>query len=480
MTMSPWRTLRVALGGALLPAIASLVATAALDGCVDDNAGVPAPLDAGRGGASSSSGSSSVSCASVAASRSDAGFSLPPAPCVDPSSLGPGQLLLTASGELLATQGYAFPDPNGTFADGWQVTFTHVIATVDRVSLWTNPDLVPTDQSQHGPLVAELDGPWAIDVHANGPSFPYLDGKETGARAVAFAVLGSENRNGNASFPTETRLGVGFSLVQPTSRALNVNLDADGLDAYASMIEGRCTVYYSGTATWEGNRNGGTCVAPSDAGAAFDAGNGAGNEAEFAKIPRTVRFDLCFRPADLGALQPGDPETSYVNCDNQDNDPAMGLNGEPHQRGVAFKSNTYAVGEVTIHTDHPFWESTQHDTPARFDPFAAQVVGVATDGGVPTVHFEDLRGVDYTGFTDRGGSVLPWRTCDPNYQNPNGGSRVGQMHFDPVAVAHCTNGDHATGLCDTYDFSKYNQSTQGHWNGADGLCYVQRHYPSPP
>jgi hypothetical protein len=96
------------------------------------------------------------------------------------------------------------------------------------------------------------------------------------------------------------------------------------------------------------------------------------------------------------------------------------------------------------------------------------------------VHLSDVVGVDYIAFTDRLGNALPWRTCDPNYQNPNGRSRVGQMDFDPVNVPRCLNGDHATGICDYYDFSKYNQSTQGHWNGADGLCFVQRHYPSPP
>jgi hypothetical protein len=438
-------------------------------GCTSGTGGGGLTLDSGA--------SSSGSCISVAAQSSDAGFALPIAPCVDQSSLQPGQLLLTASGEILALQGYTFPDPNGTFADGWAVTFSHYIATFDKVSLWANPDMVPTDQSQHGPLVAELDGPWAVDMHLNGANFPYIDGKEQGERAIAFAVLANQNMNGNAPFPTDgTRLAVGFSAVEPTPNALNVNLDADGLDAYAYMIQNQCTVYYRGTATWQGNLNGGLCVLPGDAG----AGNGLGNEAEFANIPPTVDFDFCFKPADLGALQAGDPETSYINCDNQDNDPAPGLNGEPHERGIAFPSNRYVVGEVTFHTDHPFWESTEHDTPARFDQFAAQVVGVATDGGVPTVHFADVLGINYLAFTDRQGNVLPWRTCDPNYENPNGGSRVGQMHFDPVKVPQCTGGDHSTGLCDYYDFSKYDQSTQGHWNGSDGLCFVERRYPSPP
>jgi hypothetical protein len=40
------------------------------------------------------------------------------------------------------------------------------------------------------------------------------------------------------------------------------------------------------------------------------------------------------------------------------------------------------------------------------------------------------------------------------------------------------NGDPSTGFRDYADFSTYNQSTQGHLN-SDGLCVVQRHYPSP-
>jgi hypothetical protein len=449
-------------------------------------AAVPPLVLAGSACSSSSSGGGltvdSGSCTSVAADKGTSGFSLKAAPCVDEKSLQPGQILLTASGEQLALTGYDFPSMNGDFADGWKVAFRHYIATFDKVSLWNNPDSVTTDQSKVGSLVAELDGPWVVDMHLNGGSFPYIDGKEMGERAIAFAVLANENKNGGAAFPTDgTRLAVGFSVVVPTPNALNVNLDADGIDAYKYMIDNGCTVYYRGTATWQGSAGGGLCHVPSaDGGVSSDAGDGKGNEAEFANLPQTVDFDFCFKPANSGGLQPGQAETSWINCDNQDNDPATGLNGEPHQRGIAFPKDKYVIGEVTFHTDHPFWESTEHDTPARFDQFAAQLVGVTSDGGVPTVHFEDTKGVNYLGFTDKQGNVLPWRTCDPNYTNPNGGSRVGQMHFDPVKVPQCTNGDHATGLCDYYDFSKYNQSTQGHWNGADGLCFVQRHYPSPP
>jgi hypothetical protein len=428
--------------------------------------------DTGSGqDASGTGGDTGASDATVA----DAGFTLPllQPPLSGPP--GPGQLLLTASGESLALSGYNFPaahsgDP--VFADGWEVLFDHFIATFDKVTLWSNPDMVPTDQSMHGPLIAEKVGPWAVDLSLNAASFPYIDGKELGERAVAFAVIDNQNKNGNAPFPTDgTRFAVGFSEVVATPQAMNVNLGPAGLALYQSMIQKGCVALYVGQATWKGDQ--GLCNGtPSDAGA-----GGIGQEPEFTKIPPTVRFELCFKPR--AQLPAGSVETSYINCDNQDNDPAMPLNSEPHQRGIAFKANTYSVGEVTFHTDHPFWESTKHDTPARFDPFAAQMTG-GGDGGIPTVHMDDVIGVDYTGFKDKQGNLLPWRTCDPNYANPNGGSRSGQMHFDPVAVPHCTNNDPSTGLCDYYDYSKYNQSTQGHWNGADGLCFVQRNYPSPP
>jgi hypothetical protein len=451
------------------------VAIASLAGACGGGSGSK-PADAGEVDASEDG-------APVPGVGTDGGFSLRPAPSVDPNALQNGTLVLSASGEALALQGYNFPAQNpgdGVFADGWEVRFSHFIATFDKVSLWKEPDRSPADQSQVGALVAELDGPWAVDLHTNGPGWPYIDGKEQGERAVVFAVLPNQNKlSGSPAFPTDgTRLAIGFSAVVATPSALNVNLDADALAEYAAMVDNHCTVLYVGQATWKGDQATGVCVTPSDAGTAGGKG-GVGGEAEFGLLPRTVNFDLCYKPADSAGLQPGDPETSWINCDNADNDPAPPLDAEPHQRGVAFFANKYTVGEVTFHTDHPFWESTQHDTPARFDPFAAQLAGAPADGGIPTVHLSDVIGVDYTWFTDKLGNLLPWRTCDPNYLPPSGIIRVGPMNFNPVSVPHCVGGDHSTGLCDYYDFSKYNQSTQGHWNGADGLCFVTRHYPSP-
>src|ERR1022692_2153146 len=85
-----------------------------------------------------------------------------------PTDPGPGGILFSCSGEVLALTGYPFPPVNSgdpVFVDGWDVKFTRLLVTVDRIKMWTNPDKTPGDQSQTGALVAEvLDGPFAIDL----------------------------------------------------------------------------------------------------------------------------------------------------------------------------------------------------------------------------------------------------------------------------------------------------------------------------
>jgi hypothetical protein len=122
--------------------------------------------------------------------------------------------------------------------------------------------------------------------------------------------------------------------------------------------------------------------------------------------------------------------------------------------------------------DHPFWDSFQENSPLHWDQIAAQYVGVAN----PVAHTEDLKGVNFTAFTDKKGVALPWRTCDPSFfQAP-----MGQLHFDPLKVNVTIGGsDAATGLRDNYDFIRYTQATQGHLN-SQGICHIDRQYPSPP
>ena len=356
---------------------------------------------------------------------------------------GAGGVRFAISGEVLALTGYAFPpasDDDAAFVDGWEVKFTHLLTTVDKITLSENPDSVPGDESKTGAPVAQLTGPWAVDLAHGDPS--YLPGKGgPGEEAVPFASIGK-------GLATDgTRYAFGFDIITANAGAKMVNVTGDAMAAYATMVTDGCAVLYQGTATFKGDKTDASCYP--------DA---------YKTWPDVVNFNLCFKSP-----------TTYINCQNPDNDPAQGFAGEEHQRGVPLKSDASVIAQLTVHTDHPFWDSVLHDSPAHFDQFAARVVGQA---GTPTVTLEMTKGVDYTAYTDVNNVPLQWRYCTPPPTDVHP-KLTGAMSFDPQSIPHATGADASTGLRDYYDFATYNQSTQGHLN-SDGLCFVSRNYPSPP
>jgi hypothetical protein len=407
----------------------------------------------------------SVTCASAqscaaATPAPDAGLAegapAPLRPFTRPADPGSGGILFTASGEAAATEGVAFPPASAgapVFVDGWSVRFTRLLVTLDDLTLSAGPNVSPGDESCTQPEVARVTGPWAVDLARAGD----LPGKGGGGeRAVSIAALpGGFDTSGSTGY------AFGFDVVPAAAAAFNVNLDADGLVDYAQMVNEGCTVLYVGTATFNGASC--TCPTPSDAAhACTDRGAG------WPQLGDRVPFRFCFKsPA------------SYLNCQNPD-DGGEPLAGEEAPRGIYFQKGSSVVAQATLHADHPFWDSVLHDTPAHFDQFAARVVGQGPPGtGVtfPTVTLEMTRGVDYTQVTDAQGTHLSWRTCTPPDASIHA-PFVGPMAFDAQSVPHAPGADACTGLRDLYDFSTYDQSTQGHLN-SDGLCYVVRHYPSP-
>jgi hypothetical protein len=407
------------------------------------------------GGAKPDAGSATDTSSQPDEGPSDGGGSVVFDSFVSPADPGAGALWFAASGELLALSGYPFPPVNDgapAFVDGWAVQFKHLLVTLDKIRVSSNPDVSPGDQSLTGPapgspgggLVAEVDGPWAVDLAATNAAS--LDGNgDPGVKAQPLAVLKSQNKNGNAPFATDgTRYGVGFDIARATSPVFNVNLDPDAQADYALMVQQQCTVLYVGTATFNGS-----------------ASCNVGREA----WPRTVAFQLCFKSP-----------TTYRNCQNGSDDTATPLPGEEHQRGLALSTSRSVLAQITVHTDHPFWDSVLHDSPAHFDQFAARVVG-QSDAGVPTVTLDMTQGVDFTAYTDALGNLLDWRYClDPDITvHPR---LTGVMAFDRQSVPRAAGGDGSSGLRDYDDFATYNQSTQGHLN-ADGLCAVEHNYPSP-
>jgi hypothetical protein len=420
------------------------VTLSASSGCSSNGTNPPG------GDAGGADGATNTSCTLGAPGpTSSSGFALQTF-CV-PNDPGGGGIVFAASGEVLALTGYDFPPAqpdNAAFVDGWEVKFTRLLTTINTITLSNNPDKVPGDQAQSDAVVAEVDGPWAVDLSHKDPS--YLAGKGApGEQAVPIAALSSQNKNGGAAFATDgTRYAFGFDLVPASASAQNVNIDGAGLEDYKQMVTDQCAVLYVGTATFKGDKTNKDCYPDS-----------------YKSWPDHVSFKLCFKSP-----------TSYSNCQNPDNK-GTAFPNEESQRGIAFLSDKSIIGQITIHTDHPFWDSVLHDSPAHFDQFAARAVGL--DGGAtPTVTLEMTKGVDYTAVTDALGNELSWRYCmdPPTDVHPK---FTGTMKFDAQSVPHTSGGDPASGLRDYYDFATYNQSTQGHLN-SDGLCAVKHNYPSPP
>lgn len=424
--------------------------------------------------ASCSSTSAPVTCASsamcVAAAAAGSGSASGAAalatftPPADPGAAG---VLFAASGEVLALTGYGFPpatadDP--AFVDGWDVHFKHLLVTIDDITLSSGPNDKPGDQSCVEPTGAKVSGPWAVDLSHDEPS--YLQGKGgPGEKAVPIAALAHQNypAGNSAAFDTSgaTPYAFGFDIAPARATAMNVNLDADALTEYQGMINDGCAVLYVGTATFGGMDC--TCPTTASATAACDPATYAGWPSRGQSVP----FHLCFKSP-----------TTYVNCQNPDNDPAKALSGEEHQRGIYFKKDASIVAQVTIHTDHPFWDSVLHDSPAHFDQFAATVAGgQAVNGVFPTATVELTQALDYGGLKDAMGHALNWRYCIAPPTDVHA-QLVGPMAFDPQSVPRAPGTDGCAGLRNYSDFATYNQSTQGHLN-SDGLCYVDRHYPSP-
>jgi hypothetical protein len=403
-----------------------------------------------------------------------------------PADPGAGAFYVTISGESNALTGYPFPPDNYSadtyMPDGWQFEILEYIVNVDKITLWSDPDQSATNQQMHGSPVAHLDGPFVVDLHKGGKivgqgGYPEL--------ATPLGTITSQNDNGNAPFDTTggTRYGFGFSTVQATYDAYNVNLDDSEAADFALMVQKGYSVFYRGTAVWKGDQGTYPCV-QTNAGAGEDAGLVQEGDAD---VPTYADGGYDFASIDnltfsftLGFPTP----TNYVNCQNMTGG-GQPLPGEDYARGVFASSSQSEVTQVTVHMDHPFWESFEEDTPVHWDDIASQYVG-STANPVP-VNTEDFVGVRFHPWFDKVGTPLPWRNCVGPYYTPPGN---GQMFFSTLSVpidpgATCTGTigqDYTLANCpairDYYDYIRYTQSTQGHLN-SQGLCFIDRQYPAP-
>jgi hypothetical protein len=346
-----------------------------------------------------------------------------------------GSIDLTISGEDFGTDGFLFPTGSeATLADGWELQLTHVLITVGKVTLSANPDKAPTDQSQVDGVIATADGPWAVDLHVPGTA--------AGAGGEGLAVPLTTI---TGSFEGDQRYAFSYDILPASANATKVNFAGDGETEalYETMVTKGYTVLYAGTAMFKGT----TCESSDP-------------NYDFTAIPTSIPFELGFAT----------PVTN-INCQNQENQ-GDAFDGEEFQRGIPIKSNTSSLAQMTVHLDHPFFSDVEHDPAIYFDQIAAVAVGQAA-GTVVTL--DSLVGIDPTAFVDGSGAALPWRVCDGSAL-PAGAQRgfaVGSVPVNPTA-------DPGAALRDYRDYVQYLQSTQGHLNGGEGLCFVKRNYPSPP
>lgn len=362
-----------------------------------------------------------AACTPRAPSDPDAG---PIAAVVTPDrDPGPRGIVVTASGEDLAIVGYAWA-PGATaagdppaFVDGWAVRFDHVLVTVADVWLARDPDTDPANPLATGPIVARDAGPWAVDLSRGGP----IAGKsgEPDEKTVALTAF-----DGAALDPTQ-RYAFGWSFATASAAAKPVNLDAEGAALYERARQGGWAMVFTGTATY--------------------AGDAAAAGTPFAKMPRSVRFTL-------GLANP----SRYSNCRNTD---LMQIGGE-YPRGVQPSATRATVAQITLHTDHLFWDALAVEgAPLHFDPFAAvaSTYGTGADEGQTTN--AELAALDVTGFQTRAGEALPWRSLVSDWGAPNG-----QLHFEANGIPlRPRNG--------FLSFLEHAAASGGHMN-ADGQCTI--------
>ncbi|CAN5771024.1 hypothetical protein BH11MYX4_BH11MYX4_44240 [soil metagenome] len=387
----------------ILSVMALVLAGAGTYACSDDSGSTPSPTPASDGGTAA------------------------------PSAGKKNGFQITVSGEDLAVVGYDFAagaTANGdppAFVDGWELKFEHIIVTVDKIRLNADPDKNPANPAMLGPVVASVDGPWAVDVVVGGD----VVGKSGSPDEKTVTIATIDAQSDGTPFDPASRYAFNYDIVAASAAAREVNLDAVGKALYATGKTNGWATIYQGTATYKG-------PAPA-AGSVFE------------KIPKEVKFTF-------GMKNP----TSYINCQNTD---LQEIAAGEFPRGLQASADKPTVAQITIHTDHAYWSKLNVEgTELHFDPIAALSSTYGTVGAATgTVTLDDLLDADVTGFKTRAGEPLPARSLVADYAAP-----AGQLAFDANGTSFAKANSYAAYL-------QYSASSGGHLN-ADGPCTVKNNY----
>jgi hypothetical protein len=338
------------------------------------------------------------------------------------SSVTAGEIEITASGEALATEGFAFPPTPGqetSFIDGWSVQLDHFYVSFGDITISEGPNSNPADQAVTGPAVARLDTQFVVDLHKQGP----LPGKAEGDKAWPVAKIMNQNLAANKVFDSAKTYAFNYATTPLTATASRIGIDAVSESDLSEMITKGYSVLYVGTASFKG-----TDCTPS-------------NDASVNALPKSVAFRFGFKT-----------KAKHVNCANPDL-------GAGEQRGLAIKQNGPTVAQITYHADHPFWNAIEEDAPLRFDAMAfyAGVKGKGTAAAPLTL--EDLEGAAYAPVGTTEAITLTERTCKPAAPP----STKSALVLDPKGRS----------IKDLAAFMSTLQAPQAHLN-ADGLCALQQ------
>lgn len=332
-----------------------------------------------------------------------------------------GTFAVTISGEDLAIEGYPFEpgsaesggDPPA-FVDGWAITFEHFLVTVGNVRLNRGPDTSAADPRQVGAEVARSPGVWAVDVANRGPAIDKGSG-QPGAWPLTTI---------DGDFDPSERYAFSYDALAAASTAIKVGFKAGSEELYQQAVQRGWSMVFQGTATFVGR--------PADPPAP-----------PFDTFSKTVAFTIGLSNS-----------IAYVNCANPD----LSTGDEP-ARGVQTLPNQATAVQLTIHTDHLFWDTLDVEgTPLHFDHIASQARFDPDNPDVPgVVTSDDLASVLLNTMYVRGTTTtLPSRTYVDDYAPTQG-------TFVPNPGG--------SGITTLLDYLTYSQASGGHLN-ADGECEV--------
>lgn len=344
------------------------------------------------------------------------------------------------------------------FVDGWNVTFNKYIVVIGNLRLTKNATQYQDQKTLNLPPVASKAGPYVIDVHQlasdgfNG--FVGADGQEPAA-----GIFKWDTADDGSPFSTDgpdSPYAFSYDTVPAVYPATQVNLTQDDLLIYDMMVQKGWNKYIDATATFVAA---GKYPDPAIE-AKFEAlaGGTVDGQGNYTHAPQ-VRFVFGWNDA-----------TTNFNCINPNNGDMDEANLA--NRGVIPNSNGAMIAQVTIHTDHVFWDKLkQEGTPLRMDYIAAWAPADTTTTPLDLRTLADKP----LATTFRDGTPLPDRA--PHLVNPTGTFTSDQT--DPGHVTLDLNGVPAANIKGIADFMAFSAQSQTHLN-ADGLCYVKGQNASDP